>query len=178
MLDVIVAEHAVVSARAADAFDHRGVVQRVGIDHEVFHDLAKRRQGRVVRHIAGREQESSFLAVKVGQFPLKVDVESGRAGDVARAAGASAEAVDGFVHGVDNVIVLAHAEIVVRAPDGDLALAILEPGGSLREAALVPVKIHEHAVAAFAADRVEGVFERFQVLHGHTQTFKTGRRPN
>ena len=43
------------------------------------------------------------------------------AGDVAGAAGAGAHRASRLVHGVDHGGVLAHAEIVVGAPDGDFA---------------------------------------------------------
>jgi hypothetical protein len=70
------------------------------------------------------------------------------------------------VHGIDDIIILAHAEIVVRAPDGDFPLTILEPGGGLWETALVTVKVDEDPVASFAVNGAKGVFEGFEMLHG------------
>ena len=82
---------------------------------------AERRQRRPVRDVAGGEQQRRFLAVQVGELALEQHVVVVGAGDVARAAGAGAAAVERLVHGRDHLRMLAHAEIVVRAPDGDLA---------------------------------------------------------
>ena len=71
--------------------------------------------------IAGGEQQRRFLAVQVGELGLQLDVIVGGAGDVARAAGAGAGLVDGLVHGLEHDRVLALAEIVVGAPDHDVA---------------------------------------------------------
>ena len=61
VIHVIVTEHAVISARTANALDHRGMIELIGIDDQVFHDLAECRQGRVVGHIAGGEEQCRFL---------------------------------------------------------------------------------------------------------------------
>ena len=112
------------AAAVADAFDHRGVVLLVGEDHAAGDQLDQRRQRRVVGDVGGREEQRRFLAVQVGELVLELDVIVGGAGDVARAAGAGADGVDRLVHGGDDGRMLAHAEIVVGAPDGDLARAL------------------------------------------------------
>ena len=94
--------------------------------------LCQGRQRRLVGHIAGGEQQRRFLAVQVGQLALQLDVIVGGAGDVARAAGAGAGLVDGLVHGVEHDRVLALAEIVVGAPDDDVALARRRRGSRWR----------------------------------------------
>ncbi len=73
-------------------------------------------------------------------------------------------AVDGFVHGGEHGGVLAHAEIVVGAPDGDgAALAAVEVGGA-GEIAGAAFQVGEYAVAAFGAQPVQlGVEERLEI---------------
>ena len=103
----------------ADAGDHRGVVLLVGEDDGARQQLGERRQRRVVGDVGRGEEQRRFLAVQVGELGLELHVIVGRAGDVARAAGAGADRVDRLVHGGDHGRVLAHAEVVVGAPDGD-----------------------------------------------------------
>ena len=87
----------------------------------------------------------------------------GGAGDVAGAAGAGAGAVDRLVHGGDHGGMLAHAEIVVGAPDRDVAAAaVIERA---REGAGPPLQIGEHAIAALGLERVEPVLEKTFVIH-------------
>ena len=81
--------------------------------------LHQRRQRRVVGDVGRGEQQRRFLAVQVGELGLELDVIVRGAGDVARAARAGADRVDRLVHGGDHGRVLAHAEVVVGAPDGD-----------------------------------------------------------
>ena len=59
--------------------------------------------------------------------------------------------------------VLAHAEIVVRAPDGDLGADPVIEGA--RKAAAAPLEIGEDAVAPLGAQRVEALFEKAFVVH-------------
>ncbi len=82
---------------------------------------AERAERRPVRHVAGGEEQRGLLAVQVGELALQQDVVVVGAGDVAGAAGAGAAAVERLVHGGEHLGVLAHAEIVVGAPDRDLA---------------------------------------------------------
>ena len=42
MVHIIVTEHPVVCARPADPFDHGRMIELIGIDDQVFHDLAER----------------------------------------------------------------------------------------------------------------------------------------
>ena len=104
--------------------------------------------------------------MQVGELGLELDVIVGGAGDVAGAAGAGADRVDRLVHGREHGGMLAHAEIVVRAPDGDgMALLVgLEVlgGGKLAPAAL---QVGEDAVAPFAMQRLEMLSEQLFVVH-------------
>ena len=155
MAEVVVAEDVLLAAAAPDALDHRGVVQLVGEDHEPRHQPLQRRQRRVVGDIARGEQQRRLLAVQVGQLGLELDVIMRRAGDVARAAGAGADRIDRLVHGRRAPPGLAHAEIVVRAPHGDVADAPTGEmlGRRIRPAA--PLQIGENPVPALRMQRLE-----------------------
>ena len=73
----------------------------------------------------------------------------GVAADVARSARAGADFVQRLFHRLDHRRVLAHAEIVVRAPHGDRLGAVAAEAMRVREGALGPQDVDEHAIAAF-----------------------------
>ena len=79
----------------------------------------------------------------------------GVAADVAGAAGAGADLVQRLLHRLDDVRVLAHAEIVVGAPDGDRLGAIAAEAARVREAALGAQDVDEDAVAALVVKAVD-----------------------
>ncbi len=121
MRHVVVAEHLALAAGLADAFDHRIVVELVRQDQAIRNQLGDGRNAGLVRDVARGEQQRGFLAVQIGQFLLQLHQRMMGAGDVAGAAGAGADARGGLDHGADHLRVLAHAEIVVGAPDHDIA---------------------------------------------------------
>ena len=104
----------------ADALDHAGVVQASDRMTQPGSRAPSVRERRPVRDVARGEEQRRRLAVQVGELALEQHVVVGGAGDVAGAAGAGAAAVDRLVHGREHRRVLPHAEVVVRAPDGDL----------------------------------------------------------
>jgi hypothetical protein len=69
--------------------------------------------------------------------------------DISRAAGASAHAGGCFDHGSDHLRMLAHSEIVVRAPDRDVARAMRGMPDGMRESAGYALKIRKHPVPSF-----------------------------
>ena len=166
MLQVVVAEDVPLGAAIADAGDHRGVVQRVGIDDQARQHLGQGRQRRLIGHEARGQQQRGFLAVQLGEFGLQFDVIMGGAGDVARAAGAGAGLVDGLVHGVGDDGVLPLADIVVGAPDHDVALAAVIPGpGRARKVAAIAFQVGENPIASLALDLLDGGLECGLVVH-------------
>ncbi len=58
--------------------------------------------------------------MQLGQFALQQDVVMVGARNVAGPAGAGAAVIQYLVHGGDHFGILAHAEIVVTAPDDDV----------------------------------------------------------
>src|SRR5215469_1197521 len=89
------------------------------------------------------------------------------AGDVARAAGAGADRPQCLLDCREHRGVLAHAEIVVRAPHRDLGADAMVKGA--RKAPAAPLQIGEHAVPPFAVQRVETVSEKAFVIHSSPQ---------
>ena len=103
--------------------------------------------------------------MQVGKLGLELDMVMSCAGDVAGAAGAGADRVDRLVHGGQHDGVLAHAQIVVGAPDGDIARTALGEVLSRRKRAAGPLQIGEHAVAAFLPDGRQRRREPDLVIH-------------
>jgi hypothetical protein len=74
--------------------------------------------------------------------------------------------IDGFFHRLDHLGVLAHAEIVVRTPDGYFLLAIGRVARCARKIAAMAFQIGKNAVTAFSVKPIQLVFEkRFEIHH-------------
>ncbi len=160
---VVVAEDVLLGAAVANALDHRGVIEGIGVDDAARNLPGQRRDGGVVRDIARGEQQCRFLAMQVRELALEQDVVVAGAGNVARAAGPGAAALDRLVHGGEHQGVLSHAEIVVGAPYRDLAARAVVIGTRKRPGP--PLEIGEYPVASFRPQRVEPLFEEAFVIH-------------
>ena len=163
ILGVVMAENLLLGAAVADARDHRGVVQRVRQYDDAGDFLRQGRQRRLVRDIARSKDQRRLAPVQIGQLAFEFEMQMPVAGDVARAAGAGPERLDRPGHRRQHVRVLAHAEIIVRAPHRDLGpdAVIVSP----REAAAAPLEVGEDAVSPLGAERVEALFEKSVVVH-------------
>ena len=150
----------------ADAFDHAGVVAGIGQDHHIRDPAAQRRQRRPVRHIAAGEQQRRLLAVQIGQFGLQQQVVVIGAGNVARAARPGAAGLHAIDHRLHHGGVLAHAEIIVRAPDGDVAKPC-HPCGCRRAGRSPRLRSSSanDAVVAFGFQRIELAVENLFKVH-------------
>ena len=168
MRHVAVAEHLALAAGLADAFDHRIVVERIRQDQAVRNQLADGRDAGLVRDIARGEQQCGFLAVQIGQFLLELHQRVMGAGDVAGAAGAGADPGRGLDHGADHLGMLAHAEIIVRAPDHDVARPFRGMPHRMREPAGDPLEVGENPVTPLIMQAAEGGTEEFAVIHRKT----------
>ena len=171
MRHVIVAEHLVGRAAVADAFDHRGVIERVG-KHHAARDLTRQRaKARPVRDIAASEQQRGFLVVEVSQLALEQHVVVVGARDVARAARARAAFVEAIMHRFEHRGVLAHAEIVVRAPHGDGLRFLIDEARRVRELAAVALDIGEDPIPSVSAHSVQLAGEIGFEIHGFSLCF-------
>src|SRR5690606_20274752 len=88
------------------------------------------------------------------------------AGDVAGAARAGAMAIERLVHGRDHLRVLAHAEIVVGAPDGDVADGIGRMTQGCGEGAGRAFEFGEDAVTTLLAQGVQLRGKKGFEVHG------------
>ena len=170
MREIVVAENLLVASGLADALDHRIVVVGVRQDQAVRNELGDGRDAGLVRDIARGEHQRRRLAVQVGELALKLDQRMIGAGDVAGAAGAGPHARRGLDHGADHLGVLAHAEIVVGAPDHDLARALRARARSAcGKAAGDALQIGKHPVAPLVPQAAQGVGEKRIVFHGNSR---------
>ena len=168
MRKVVVAEDLPLAAGLANAFDHRIVVERIRQDQAVRDQFCDGRDAGLVRDIARGEQQRGFLAVQVGEFLLELHQRMMGAGDVAGAAGAGADAGGGLDHGADHLRMLAHAEIVVGAPDHDIALALRRMPDRVRKPAGDPLEIGKDAIAPLVMQAIERGTEELAVIHHET----------
>ena len=116
----------------------------------------------------GGEDERRRLAMQVGKLGLELDDRIVGAGDVAGSARSRPMSADGSDRGFDNVGMAAHAEIVVRAPDGHFArpvLLALRAPLSDREPACVTLEIGEGAVPPFRLEACDRLLEAPLIVH-------------
>src|SRR3984893_18804204 len=103
--------------------------------------------------------------MQVGKFMLQLDQGMIGPGDVSRAAGAGAEAPCRRHHGPDHLRMLAHPEIIVRAPDHHLTPTVRRVPDGVREAASDALKIRENAIALLISQPVQGGGKKFVIVH-------------
>jgi hypothetical protein len=162
---VIMTEYPFFHAAVTHPLDHRIVVEGIRIEYATRDLRCQRRQSRHVGDIAGRKQQRGFLAMQVRQFALQQYVVMVGAGNVARAAGAGAAALEPLLHRGDRVGILAHPEIIVGAPDrdvvNDVAVMTIGPGIITR----LPLKIGKDTVISLPFQLVNTVREITFVIH-------------
>ena len=117
---VVVLKDHLLSARPAHRLDHRRVVQPVGENQAILEVCGQRAQRSEIADVAGGKDQPGFLAVQLRQLPFQFHVQLVGAGNIARATDACTLLQRGVGHGLLYADVLTHAQIVVRAPDGNL----------------------------------------------------------
>ena len=166
ILDIIVLELEALGAAVANAFDHRGMVERVRQHDAIRQFRCQRAKRRPVRDIARGEQQRVFLAVQIRKLEFKLAMGVHGTRNVAGAAGAGARAIKLLVHRFDDVGMLAHAEIIVGAPDGDfLQITIFEVAGGARVFALAALQFGKNAVIAALLQAVKRCLEMGFIIH-------------
>ena len=169
MREIVMAEDLLLGARALHAFDHRIMIRGVGQNDAIGQKVGDGRDRREIGNPAGGEDERGFLAVQIGELALKLDDGVAGAGNVAGAAGAGADLARRVDHGGDHVRMLAHAEIVVGAPDGHgLDRAVLAMPIRQRESFDVALKMRKDAVAALVLQTGDGGLEVTPIDHART----------
>src|SRR6267154_5286724 len=86
-------------------------------------------------------------------------------GDVSRATSAGAEACCRRYHGPGHLRVLAHPEIIVRAPDHHLAPTARRVPDGVWEATSDALKIREHTIALFIPQPAQGGGKKRVIVH-------------
>src|SRR5262249_51399976 len=119
----------------------------------------------LVRDIAGGEDQRRLLAVQVGELTLELDHRMIVAGDVTGAASAGAHPRRRFDHGANHLRMLAHAKIIVRAPDHDRARAVRGMPYCMRETPGDALEIGKHAVAPFLLQPGERDGKEMVIVH-------------
>ena len=128
---IVMLEFQALRAAMANAFDHRSVVECIGQDDAIGEARREGAKRCPVGNIAAGKNQRGFFVVEVGQFGFEQHMLMARPRNIARAACARAAAIKRVVHRVEDFGMLAHAEIVVRAPDGDVldgAIVGIAPG--------------------------------------------------
>ena len=90
------------------------------------------------------------LNLKIGKGFLQLYVIAGCAGNIAGTTGTCAGFIQHFLNSINNLIILAHAKIIIATPNGDfLFLAVWAAPGCVWEIAFFAANIHEYPIAAF-----------------------------
>jgi hypothetical protein len=85
--------------------------------------------------------------VQIGKLTLQFDQRMIVAGDIAGAAGAGAHPGRGLHHGADHLGMLAHAQIIVRAPDRDRLRPLRRMPHRMRKPPGNALEIGKHPIA-------------------------------
>jgi len=95
--------------------------------------------------------------MQIGELALEIDQRVVGASDVAGAARARAHTGCGLDHRSDHFGMLAHPEVIVGAPDDDVARPLRGMPDRMREAPGKPFEIGKDPVAVFVPEPGEGV---------------------
>ena len=156
-----------------NAVDHGGVVHLVGENDATRQQPDQGAERGVVGDIAGGEEQRRRLAVKIGKLVFQLDVIVRRTRDIARSTGSATGNVDGLVHGTDHHGMLAHGEVVVAAPDLDVAgllARVVRCGG---KAAAFAADVGKLAVTALLPESAQCFVKFLVVVHHSTSLVRT-----
>ena len=153
------------TARLPYALDHGIVVECVRQQQTVREQLGDSGNAGFVRYVARGEHERGRFVVEFGKLALELDKRMVGARDISRSAGAGAHAGGRFDHRADHLRMLSHSEVVVGAPDRDIARALRGMPDRVRESAGYALKIRKHPVPSFIPQPVEGRREITLIIH-------------
>src|SRR5437763_6276210 len=128
----------------------------------------------MVGHIARRENERRFLAMQLRQLGLELHQRAIRTRDVARPTRTCTHPARGRAHRFDHFWVLAHAEIVVGAPEHDIVLAVRTIPESMGELSHFALQVDEDAIAPLALQSGNGRLKTPVVVEHWWKSFMTG----
>ena len=102
----------------------------------------------MVGHVARSEYERRLLAVQLRKLSLQLHQGPIRTRNVACSASAGPHRARGGAHRFDYLRMLAHGEIIVRAPDHDIPLAARAVPERMGELSHLALQVSEDAIAA------------------------------
>src|SRR5882724_2434793 len=105
------------------------------------------------------------MSLAMVAMPVWLDQGMIGPGDVSRAAGAGAQARRRRYHGLDHLRMLAHPEIIVRAPDHRLAPTVRRVPDGVWEATSDALKIREHTIALLIPQPAQGGGKKRVIVH-------------
>src|SRR5882757_5587091 len=147
MPNIVVAPNLPGTASGTHAFDHRIVIERIGQDQAIRKEPGHRRDARMVGHVARSENKRRLLAMEISKLGLQLHQSPIRTRNIARSARARTHPARGGAHRFDYLWVLAHAKIIVRAPDHDIPLAAWAVPERMGELSHLALQVGEDAVA-------------------------------
>jgi|SRR4051794_21469743 hypothetical protein len=103
--------------------------------------------------------------MEVGKFMLELHERVIGACDVAGATGSGAHAGRGLDHGAYYLGMLTHAEIIVRAPDDDVACTMRRMPGGEWKATGVALKIGKNPIPALVPQLGQRLREMSLIIH-------------
>ena len=148
MGEIVMAENLPLRLGAADAFDHRIVVELIREDQAIGQQIADRGNRRQVGNPARGKDERRLLAMEARQFTFEFDEGMIGARNIAGAAGTGAVPDRRRRHRLDHLRMPAHAEIVVGTPNCDFLDAIGSVPQRPRKRPRVALDVGEDTVAA------------------------------
>src|SRR5262245_29996483 len=102
--------------------------------------------------------------MQVGKFTLELDERVIGACDVAGAASSDAHAGRGLDHGAYYLGMLTHAEIIIRAPDDDVACTMRGMPGGAWKATGVALKVSKNTIPAIDPQYGKGLSEMSLII--------------
>ena len=106
--------------------------------------------------------------MQVRKFLLELDMIMGVTANVACSTRSSAHIMQSVFHCADNVGMLAHAQIIVRAPYCDVFWTIMSSKAAcVGVITLVPKDIDEYAIAALGMKPVNCLIKNSVIIHGY-----------
>ena len=106
--------------------------------------------------------------MQICQLMFQFDMIVGVSADVTCAARSSTNVVERVFHRANDVRMLPHAKIIVRAPHGYVFGSVMSGKATrVRVITLVPQNVDKNAIATFGMKPVNRFFKNCVIIHGY-----------
>ena len=139
------------------------MVSRIGKDDAVGDLSGQRGNSRLIGHVSRREEQRSLLTVQIGKLILQEHVVMAGSRNVARSPRAGSDPINSFMHCCEHHRMLAHAQVIVGTPDGNLILQTMIKG--LRKVAGASLQVRKDPISIFASDELETRLKELIEIH-------------